>query len=435
MDFSVDGTQVLCRSTSAEVPNCLEILPLAAGKGGAIVWKPHASKDHEGELALGAFVDGSHVVSCDAQGDLVMWQLPDVAAQGTAAPARPKAVYGMKVETTFKPRLSPDRKILVAEAKGKLRFFNASTGQALGRLADITPASADVAFNAAGTLLAVTLPQRMSIVDLASGRVVREIPLPPEFVKKSSNETMWLPSGHLLLGGRYLVSPSQRLVIWSYLFPRKSVVEAYAGTTWFIAGEDGPLSLCSVKLPHEAAKSAAPAVKIDDLMVFRKGEEVTLDISTDAPGDVRDKIQQSLEKQVKAMGLTPGGGNLKISATTTTGETRTQQYHVFGRGIESVTLADKIHTLSVQLDGKEVWKTTSRAGASFMIAAKQGQSLQDAAQEQQNRSYTWFTTLKIPQDLVREGMYKVAGTSKVSASGLGTLTDAEVDAELARPGR
>jgi ribosomal 50S subunit-recycling heat shock protein len=435
LDFSGDGTQVLCNSTSAQVKNCLEILPLSTAKGQTLVWKPHPSKDNEGELALGAFLDATHVISSNAQGELVMWQLPDAAAQGAGAPARPRAIYRMKVGILIKPLLSPDRKILLAEAKGKLRFFNPMTGQALGRITDLTPGAAGVAFNAAGTLLAVTTPQRMSIIDLSSGRIAREIPLPPEFVKRSSTLTTWLPSGQLLLGGRYLVSPSQRLVIWAYIFPRRTLVESYSGSTWFIAGEDGPLSLCSAKLPHDAAKNAAPPVKIDDLLVFRKGEQVTLDISTDAPGDLRDKIQQSFEKQVKAMGLTTGGGNIKISASTTPGETRTQQYHVFGRGIESVTLTDKIHTISVTLDGKEVWKSTTRSGASFMIAAKQGQSLQDAAQEQQNRSYTWFTTVGIPKDLVREGMYKVAGTSKVSASGIGTLSDAEAEAELAQPSR
>ena len=431
LDFSADGTQVLCNSTSAQVKNCLEIVPLTTGKANTLVWKPHPSKDNEGELALGAFLDATHVISSDAQGDLVMWQLPDAAAPG----ARPKAIYRMKVGTAIKPLLSPDRKLFVAEAKGKLRFFNAMTGQSLGRIADLTPAAAGVAFNPAGTLLAVTTPMRMSIIDLSTGRIAREIPLPPEFVKRSSTLTTWLPSGQLLLGGRYLVSPSQRLVIWAYIFPRRTLIESYAGTTWFVAGEDGPLSLCSAKLPHDAAKAAAPPVKIDDLLVFRKGEQVTLDISTDAPGDMRDKIQQAFEKQVKAMGLTTGGGNIKIVASTTPGETRTQQYHVFGRGVESVTLTDKIHTISVQLDGKEVWKTTTRAGAAFMISAKQGQSLQDAAQEQQNHSYTWFTTVAIPKDLVREEIYKVAGTSKVSASGIGTLSDTEAEAELAQPSR
>jgi hypothetical protein len=447
MDFSPDGTQALCRLKAVEVPNCLEVTALGAVKAGReILWKPHASQDNEGDLAMAAFVDAGHVLSCDSQGDLVLWELPGEKAtptQATAATtptapaaARPKAIYRMKVSTNVKPMLAPGRKVLVAESKNALRFFDALTGAPLGTIRDLTLASAGMAFNPAGTLLAVTTAQRMYIIDMASGRTAREVPLPPEFVKKSSTATTWLPSGHLLLGQRYLVSPSQRLVLWTYLFPRGTQIEPYAGSSWFVAGDGGPLSLCSVKLPHEQAKAAAPAVKVEDLMVFRKGDPVSIDLSTDAPGDTRAKIQASFEKQVKAMGLTPGGGSVRIIASTTSGETKNVDYHIFGRGVESVSVTEKIHALSVEVDGKEVWKVTNKTGASFMISAKQGQSLQDAVREQQDQSYTWLAGLKLPRDLVRTEGYKVQGTSKVTASGVVAATEtdeAEGDAAVVTP--
>ncbi|MDB5321247.1 MAG: hypothetical protein JWN40_2878 [Phycisphaerales bacterium] len=438
VDFSADGTQALCRQTISEVPNCLEIIPLSPGKPGReMVFKPHASKDHEGEMMMAAFVDASHVVSCDSEGELVLWELPGEkaattqAAAGTlpkagatSAPtpapvaARPKAIYRMKVSTNVKPVMMPGRKVLVAAASEKLRFFDALTGAPLGAVADLNLIGASLAFNPGGTLLAVTTAQRMSIIELASGRTAREIPLPPDFVKKSSTATTWLPSGHLLLGRRYLVSPSQRLVIWSYLFPRGTQIEAFAGNTWFVAGEGaGPLSLCSVKLPHDQAKTANPPVKVEDLLVFRRGDQVSIELATDAPADVRDKIQQSLEKQVKAMGLTPGGGTVRIVASTTSGETKSMDYRIFGRGVQTVSVTEKIHTMAVVLDGKEVWKVTNKAGASFMVSAKQGQSLEDAIREQQDRTYSWLAGLTIPRDMVRPEGYQVQGTSRVTASG------------------
>jgi hypothetical protein len=332
--------------------------------------------------------------------------------------ARPKAIYRMKVNPTVKPVLMPDRKVMVAAANEKLRFFDALTGAPLGAVGDLNVISATLAFNPAGSLLAVTTPQRMSIIELASGRIAREIPLPPDFVKKSSTATTWLPSGHLLLGKRYLVSPSQRLVIWSYLFPRGTQIEAYAGNAWLVAGEGaGPLSLAAVKIPHDQAKTATPPVKVEDLLVFRKGDQVTIEMSTDGPADVRDKIQQSLEKQVKAMGLTPGGGTVHIIASTTSGETKNMDYRVFGRGVQTVSVTEKIHTMAVVLDGKEVWKVTNKAGASFMVTAKQGQSLEDAIREQQDRSYSWLASVKIPSDMVRPEGYKVQGVSRVTSSG------------------
>jgi hypothetical protein len=283
-----------------------------------------------------------------------------------------------------------------------------------------------MAFNAAGTLLSVTGAQRVSIVDVASGRVAREVPIPPKFVQNLKPGTTWLPSGYLLLSNRYLVSPSQRLVIWGYLFPRGTKVESYAGTTWFVGGGTGPLSLCSVKLPHDQAKSAAPPVKVEDLLVFRKGDQVAIDLSTDAPADVRDKIQASLEKQVKAMGLTVGGGGpVRIVASTAAGETRNMEYRVFGRGVQSVSVTEKIHTLRVELDGKEVWKATSKAGASFIVSARKGQSLDDAIREEQNQSYNWLATVAIPRELVRPEGYEVAGVSRVTTTGIEAVPTGE----------
>jgi ribosomal 50S subunit-recycling heat shock protein len=462
VDFSPDGTNALCRQTVSEVANCIEIFPLSPGKPGReIVFKPHASKDHEGDMLMAAYVDASHVLSCDSEGELVLYELPSekgattppaavapkpgaTTAPAAATPPRPKAIYRMKVNPTVRPVLMPSRKVIVAAANEKLRFFDALTGAPLGAVGDINVIGATLAFNPAGSLLAVTTPQRMSIIELASGRIAREIPLPPDFVKKSSTATTWLPSGHLLLGKRYLVSPSQRLVIWSYLFPRGTNIESYAGSAWFVAGEGaGPLSLSTLKIPHDQAKTATPPVKVEDLLVFRKGDQVTIDMSTDAPADVRDKIQQSLDKQVKAMGLTPGGGNVRIVASTTSGETKNMEYRVFGRGVQSVSVTEKIHTMAVVLDGKEVWKVTNKAGASFMVTAKQGQSLEDAIREQQDHTYSWLASVKIPSDMVRPEGYKVQGVSRVSSAGAiepATVSDEEstttpVDNEAARPVR
>jgi hypothetical protein len=345
----------------------------------------------------------------------------------------------MKVNPGLKPLLSPGRKTFAAVAKEKVRFFDALSGAPLGAVADVPVWNASIAFNGAGGLLAVTGSQRTCIIDLSSGRIAREIPIPPQFLQKLTTSTTWLPSGHLLLGNRYLVSPSQRLVIWGYIFPRGTKVESYGGTTWFVAGGTGPLSLCSVKLPHDEAKTAMPPVKIDDLLVFRKGDQVAIDLSTDAPGDVRDKIQASLEKQVKAMGLTVGNGPVRIVAGTTSGETKNMEYRVFGRGVQSVSVTEKIHTIRVELDGKEVWKTTSKAGASFVVSAKQGQSLEDAIREEQNRSYNWLASVTVPRDLVRPEGYEVAGVSRVTATGIESVPTgddaAEKDGQPARKPR
>jgi hypothetical protein len=119
-------------------------------------------------------------------------------------------------------------------------------------------------------------------------------------------------------------------------------------------------------------------------------------------------------------------------------------YRVFGRGVQTVSVTEKIHTMAVVLDGKEVWKVTNKAGASFMVTTKQNQSLEAAIQEQQDRSYSWLATIKIPTDMVRPEGYKVQGVSRITSAGAiepatetdedTTVTPADNDA-VARPVR
>jgi hypothetical protein len=111
--------------------------------------------------------------------------------------------------------------------------------------------------------------------------------------------------------------------------------------------------------------------------------------------------------------------------------------------VQRVSVTEKIHTMAVVLDGKEVWKVTNKAGASFMVTAKQGQSLEDAIREQQDRTYSWLASVKIPSDMVRPEGYKVQGVSRVSSAGAiepATESDEEAattpaDNEAARPVR
>jgi hypothetical protein len=94
------------------------------------------------------------------------------------------------------------------------------------------------------------------------------------------------------------------------------------------------------------------------------------------------------------------------------------QYRVFGRGQETVSAQEKIHKVTVEQDGKVMWKWESKASPPYMVGAKQGQSLTDAVRADMERSYTWLTTVKIPRDVVRPDLYKVQGASAVTANGV-----------------
>jgi hypothetical protein len=263
---------------------------------------------------------------------------------------------------------------------------------------------------------------------------LREVPLLPEFTRGVGvrgtlpgwgTSTEFLPAGYLLVGRRYLVAASQRMVVWDYRFPLSGPGEAFAGVTYYVAplrDGTGGVGLFSTKLPHDAASKAIAAnpTRIEDLLVLRPGTNVGLDVSTDAPGDLRQKITEHLTKQLQGMGVNVGGGGgtVRVVARSETGETKPITYHIFGRGQQTVNVTGKIHKLTVEENGKVVWEAVNRIPAPFMIAAKQGQPIEEAVRAEMERTYTWFTTVKIPADVVRPEGYKVLGMSGVGASGV-----------------
>ena len=93
-------------------------------------------------------------------------------------------------------------------------------------------------------------------------------------------------------------------------------------------------------------------------------------------------------------------------------------YRIFGRGEQTVNIPEKIHKVVVELDGKEMWNWTYKVGPSFMVSAKQGQSLEDAIRADMDQSYTMLVGVKIPKGIVRPEAYKVQGTSLVNANGI-----------------
>jgi hypothetical protein len=273
----------------------------------------------------------------------------------------------------------------------------------------------------------------VSLIDVSSGRVIKGIPLLPEFTRGVGargmmpgwgTATEFLPAGYLLVGRRYLVVPSQRMVEWEYRFPLSGPGVTFAGLTYYVAplrDGTGQVGLFSIKLPHEAAAKAIAAnpTKIEDLLVLRPGTNVGLDVSTDAPGDLRQKITEHLTQELKGMGVNVGGGgSVRIVARSENGETNPVTYHVFGRGQQTVNVTGKVHRLTVEENAKVVWEAVNRIAAPVMIAAKQGQSIEEAVRAEMERTYNWFTTVKIPADVVRPEMYKVLGVSGVGANGV-----------------
>jgi hypothetical protein len=212
-------------------------------------------------------------------------------------------------------------------------------------------------------------------------------------------------------------------VTWEYRFPNGAATGYFAGRAFHVdrarAGNTDAHALAAVAIPHEEALNAQPTVNADDLMVFKPGVKVSIDLATGAPEDVRQKILKSLQEQVRARGMEVADGQpLRITASSTDENSRQVDYRMFGGGVQKVNVVDRVHTITVTLDGVELWKNVSRSTPSPFVSTTKEQTIEDAIRKNQEQSYTALATVKLPQVLAKPTEYPLAGHSLVTEKGL-----------------
>ncbi|HSI34036.1 MAG TPA: hypothetical protein VK986_10655 [Tepidisphaeraceae bacterium] len=386
----------------------VQLLDMTGGKcTPGVTFRPCGA---EAELSHVAFVDNAHLITQSRDNLLVYWELKPEAG------AVPRPVYRLKADHGSRPSLSPGGKYYAVVDGGEIRFVETATGNPLGTLPELKLTSGGhIAFKADGIVAAVTDRNRVLIVHVPTGRTMKTIPLPPSYAIAQGLE--WVDGGHVLLGNRYLINVNKRLAVWSYNLG-VGVSGVFGGRGYSLHGRDA--KLVSAVIPHEQALAVQTEANPDNLLIFRPGVKVGLDLNTDAPEDVRAKIAKSFEEQIKAMGaVVAPDGALRVVVSSETGPAKEMEFRSFmgGGGIQKVSVSDKIHKVTVTLDGQEVWKTQSTAGVSMFLTLKKDQSIQDAIAEQQNRSYTWIPGMRLPTTLIRESDYPQPGSSTLTEEG------------------
>jgi len=258
------------------------------------------------------------------------------------------------------------------------------------------------------------------VVHMNSGKPARSFPVPNTYGR--SNQVDWIDQNRVLLGGQYSADIAKRLVTWAYHLG--SEVHAYGGRIFFVSNgmEQKLMSIVIGPTPQIPGAPASKPVQPEDLLVFKPGLKVTIEVNADAPEETRQKIQKSLEDQIKAMGMQVAPDQpLRVQALSKSGESRTMQYRSIGPGgggIQTVNVTDKIYQLLVTSNGQEVWTAQTIAVASTFLHPKKDQSTEQAIAEQQNAVASWLATTKLPTVLLDAKAYPPVGSSILTAKGL-----------------
>lgn len=322
---SADGKLLLAKGTVPDVGRYLTIYAMGGGSQPQAVarWRTTGDKG----ITWGAFAGAGHAVTLDEAGVVTGWELPPAAGATAGGERLPgaKAVYridlGMRMGAT--PVLSPGGRYMAAVVGGRAMFFDTATGGTVGVVEGINWPHGNVSFRPDGKQVSVSDVQRINVLDAASGKVERTVPIPQDFAPPMQS-VRWLSKTHVLMGETYLVDLERRRVIWRYELPTHArALPTFGGVSYFFKEEfpGRQVRLFSVKLLEHASLAAPPGERpIEELMVFAAGTKVAVVLATDAPVEVRGRIQKSLEEQVRAMGLVVDpAAPLRVTARSETG--------------------------------------------------------------------------------------------------------------------
>ena len=309
-------------------------------------------------------------------------------------------------------------------AEGRVTFFDTETGAPVGSLEGFSRMHAHVSFRPDGAQVAVTERERIRVFDAASGRLARSVPFPEDLMPGGYPSLQWLSNTQVLMVQSHprLVDLEARRMTWGVNLPsRATEAPVFGGVKYFFYENwpDTQVRLTSAKLldavPYRVGQGEKP---VEQLMVFAPGTKVAVVLATDAPEAKRTQIAKALEEQVTRMGMTVDpAAPLKVTARSENGAPIQKQYGVPGFAPQQVTVVPKVLTVSVEREGKELWKTQITASGPGLLLVKKGQAIEDVIRAEQEESYLWLGRVQLPPDLIPPKAYALRGGFDVDDKG------------------
>ena len=367
-------------------------------------------KAHPGQAKI---LDADHILTLSYPNKLVVWQV-----------SKARAVYKMDVGHSV--ALSGNRKYLATALSEGLFFLDPLTGKTLGKL-PCGPGPLDaMAFSPDGRQLAGASERRVVAWDLDKGELTHDVLMPDSMIHRN---VVWIGKGYLLLGGEWVFDLAKRAVVWRY---RNDVAYGYTrgsgemgGMFWYAqnsqAGDNG-CNLFHVQLPHDEVLKAAAALDGDTLLAIRPQAAVSLNVNVQGTPEEQQQVKQALEKELQSLKMTVTDKSpVVVQAFTELGKTNDVTYSGFGPGggRNKAKVTEQVSRLKIVDSGKTIWEKVQVSDPTPpIIQLKEGQSLQDALAKYQKPNLNFFSTVKMPQYIVRSLEPPGAGSSKLTAQGV-----------------
>jgi hypothetical protein len=259
---------------------------------------------------------------------------------------------------------------------------------------------------------------------------------------------------YLLVDYSYLVDLGKRIVLWQYELPsgkhRESMV---GGLLWVVAGGgDSPYQLAGLPLPTPAAMQKGDLLTADSVLAVKPGAAAQIRISV--PGASAEEVQQVSKKliaEAQGAGLKlVADAPITIECSIVDAGKETVNYRRFGFGAmggpfvpplpigprgalgpfgrrgplgpfdrddreegDEATVSKKLSVVSIKERGQEIWVASGHFGAPLHVTQKEGQTIQEAVDEQKGKPVQFFLNVKLPKYIARHEAEGTYGKSKL----------------------
>lgn len=410
-DLSPDGSRVLLISDtfSPDKKQRVDIGAISPKAAHVVSFKPYDSGAEDvwrRNVDWARFVDNTHVLTVNGRGELILWEIPTA-----------KAVYLINIEG--KPALSPGRKYITACVEQSLCFFDSTTGKLIGRLPEAGRGFAPPVFRPDGKQVALAQGRNLKIWDAESGKALEEIMLPAGV---SAHKLDWVADDYILAGDRYLIDCRLRAAVWEYEGSAGRVSGVFGGKYWYLTDRTGAKALASVVIPEPAVRKQTTGLKADQIMAVKPGLSVSLEVNIDTAPEAREAVIKALTAKLKANGLTLADNQpLKLTATTSPGETRQITYQFFGRREpQTISVTEMKYRLAFERDGSALWEAVSTSTAPHFISLQKDQTVEQLIEKQRATAWKFLESTAVPRLVPDLPEKTVQGRSKLTARGLET---------------
>jgi hypothetical protein len=378
-------------------------------------------------------------------GNAVLWDIDQA-----------RALWQLKFAGHHTPAISANRKQLAAVLEGGgIGIFDTTSGDTLARFDAQVDSGSLLAFSADGQRLACVTPRQARAWDLTTGKLIHEMWFPKQMQARS---LAWTSGEQLLVDHSYLIDLPKRIVLWQYELPRpkhETIATLAGGLCWVLGGSGNvPYQLTSFAIPDSPAEKRAQSLSEDEVLAIKPGAAVQIKISV--PGATPEEVQQvtkALIQEVRGNGLRlvpdapitiecsiadageekvsyerfgfgPFGAFGEIPGVGPFGRPLGGHFGrpfggTFGRGGpidetgDEATVKKRLSVISIKENGKELWIASGHYGAPFHLRQKEGQSIQDAVNEQRGNPIQFFLQAELPKYVARHGEDGTYGKSKL----------------------